>query len=146
MKTENEHDCFPEFVEYLIEKENVKDPDVALFRGVIRSDGEMVKQAIRDGANVNVTDKQLVNRYLSLHEKFEAGRNARKQDRFADFIDFLISEKNVNDPDVLFSQGVAIGNTGIIEKALQSGADPDVTEQRILDRYPEFYQAFCSRK
>jgi hypothetical protein len=48
----------------------VKDPDVDLFIGVLEGDLNRVKRAIAQGANVDVTDTQLLRRYESKLQGF----------------------------------------------------------------------------
>ena len=51
-----------------VRAKGTRDPDVDLFIAVLEGDVEHLKQALAEGANVNVTDSELVKRY-SVDEK-----------------------------------------------------------------------------
>ena len=51
-------------IEALVES-GIRDPNLNLFLGVFRNDTEMVKQAVAAGANVNITDTQVLNMYAT---------------------------------------------------------------------------------
>lgn len=61
---------FQGFTYFLIDKCKVKDPDVLLFFGVLKDDVVIVQKAIDEGANVNVTDQQIIERYQKEYDTF----------------------------------------------------------------------------
>lgn len=144
----NEAKAFDRFVDFLINEKKVTDPDVLLFYAIAKDDLEIAKKALQDGANPNVTDKQIIKRYLSLHFLFEKRtdcQDGQNGNPLPGFLDYLISKKEVNDPDVLYYRGILKGDIEAIEAAIQKGADDEITEEKIIDRYRSFYDEFNSQ-
>ena len=64
-------DMVKEFIEYLI-MSGCQDPDVELFYGTISNSVDVVKKAIKNGANVQITFGELVKRYNKEYQAFES--------------------------------------------------------------------------
>ena len=58
-----------DFFEYLIKNGNT-DPDVLLFYSIFVNDKELTEKAINLGASLNVTDKELIERYKKEYNAF----------------------------------------------------------------------------
>lgn len=64
-----EYKVFDYFVYQMVIQKHVKDPDLILLAGVIMKDPVMIDQAIEAGANVNVTVKEIKERYHDEYKK-----------------------------------------------------------------------------
>jgi hypothetical protein len=62
---------FEAFVGFLRSK-GIKDPDVDLFWASTSGDTEVAKDALKRGARVNVTDKEIISRYQQLWKEYSA--------------------------------------------------------------------------
>ena len=52
-----------------LEENGRGDPNVSLFLGVLTGDTDLTKQAVDEGASINVTDNALINYHLGFLEK-----------------------------------------------------------------------------
>ncbi len=72
-KSRREHpDFFKAFINYLREEKAIQDPDVEVFWSAITGEVDVLKEALDQGANPNITDGELMNRYSDLADEFEA--------------------------------------------------------------------------
>ena len=145
---------FKKFVSFLIDDKHVQDPDVLLFKGVFDNDREVVSRAIKNGANVNVTDTQIINRYSHLQDEHAESKKKTsnlKDKLFEKFVYYLVDVKHVQDPDVILFKAVFDSNNHTddnnqtkekIEKAINDGANPNVTDTQIIKRHSHFYKEF----
>lgn len=65
-----------------------------------------------------------------------------KPNIIADFTEYLIVEKRVNDPDVLFLNGAYNNDAEIMQKALDAGANLRVTDEVLIEKYNTEYNEF----
>jgi hypothetical protein len=63
-------DSFKPFVDYLVITKHINDPDVLFFYGVMEKDLDFVENAIELGANLDITDIELVIKYSSEYEEY----------------------------------------------------------------------------
>lgn len=145
---------FKKFISFLIDDKHIQDPDVFLFKGVFDNDREVVKRAIKNGANVNVTDTQIINRYSYLQDEYAENRNKTsnlKDKLFEKFVYYLVDVKHVQDPDVILFKAVFDSNNHtadndktleVMEKAIKDGANPNTTDTQIIKRHSHFYKEF----
>ena len=62
----------------LLAESGVGDPNVRLFLGVFRDDTDMVKSALESGADVNITDTQLLQKYAARLESPTAQKRVQE--------------------------------------------------------------------
>ena len=70
-EVDEESEVIKAFTEYLI-MSGCQDPDVELFYGTISNSVDVVKKAIKNGANVQITFGELVKRYNKEYQAFES--------------------------------------------------------------------------
>ena len=63
-------------------------------------------------------------------------------DSFKSFADYLVNKKNIVDPDVLFLYGVTEIDLNVAEKAIESGANLDVTDVELVAKYSNEYEEY----
>lgn len=63
-------DSFKPFVDYLVTKKNINNPDILFFYGIMENDLNCVVQAIDLGANLDITDVELVSKYSAEYEEY----------------------------------------------------------------------------
>lgn len=136
------------FISFLVADKHVQDPDVLLFKGVLENDRQIVTKAVKNGANVNVTDTEIVNRYSHFHKEYseKQTRMSNVKDKiFQKFIYYLVDVKHVPDPDVHLFKAVFDNDSQTkekLDKAIKEGANVNVTDTQIIRRYSHFYKEF----
>lgn len=63
----------------------------------------------------------------------------------ADFTEYLIVEKRVNDPDVLLLNGAYNNDAEVMKKALDAGANRNVTSEMLIEKYSVEYDEFIKK-
>ena len=66
---------FKEKLNYLKNEVKIEDPSVDFFLGTINGNLDEVEDALDKGANVNITDKELLDRYSKELECFAVQKN-----------------------------------------------------------------------
>lgn len=78
MKDTERYNVMREFFVNLREREGNVDPNVLLWYGVLTNNEECVQQAIKDGANQNITDLEMINKYIDSYEKIFKNKDSKK--------------------------------------------------------------------
>ena len=127
------------FLEHLIQNEKNTDPDVRLYYAAYQHDMDEVYNATQAGANPKVTDLDIIERYSELYDRFVIDIKIKE---FSLFVKYLIEEKGNTDQDVLLFYGKHWNDTVAERKARVSGANPNVTNVEIMERYQKEYKEF----
>lgn len=152
---ENEEDVlFKTFINNLVESGNT-DPDVMLWHAVLTNDKDKLSKAADAGAKLNVTDKEMIKRYQTEYYKLikakgESPKESKNKTVEVDgellkaMIVHLVEGGNT-DPDLLLWQGVLTNDVNIVKKAIDAGANPNVTDIEIIKRYQAEYEALKNK-
>lgn len=132
-------ELFKRFMEYLLFKMNITDPDVKLIYGAWMDDMEMVELALNSKADKGVT----VNK---IYGKYPKQRDECYRIVLAKFYEYILTTK-VDDYDVQYIYGLKTSDEPIINDAINKGANKNVTDDDIVNKYPnEFYSFLKSYK
>ena len=139
------HDVFKQFIEYLVNEKKKFYPDIIMFKAVFDDNVNLLKKALDAGANPNITDIQLMKQYSKEFEEFKNKYNSKEKKKnitWGSFINYLVCDKHILDPDLLFHKAILDSNSDDCKEALENGANPEITENEIIKRYTKEYEEF----
>ena len=121
-----------------------------LWQGVLTNDVDIVKKAIDKGADPNITDKEMIKRYQSEYDKLckVRGKSPKESKKKIVEVDGELPLRIgavFFGPDVLLWQGVFTNDVNIVKKAIEAGANPNVTDIEIINRYQAEYEALKNK-